>query len=222
MISTVVFRRYLNEPWLDDLYRLAKEHGVHEVRIHQPIPRGELTKPENAEGIIWTGEDTARWLDMQEAANQADHGLKVSSFPYTEGPRKFGCNAALLHLYISATGDVWPCDFIPINFGNVLREDVGDIYRRMQAEAGMYRRRCWAKPLAKKLAARELPLRQDDSADFCRACRAQSGYGDFFKGLQECLNTQDSSKPDQGQPPADELDRRPDDAARRPSEPAAR
>ena len=88
-------------------------HGVHEVRIHQPIPRGELSNSPEAERIVWTVEDTDRWLDMQEAVNKTDRPIKVSSFPYTEGPRKFGCNAGLLHLYISATGDVWPCDFIP-------------------------------------------------------------------------------------------------------------
>jgi MoaA/NifB/PqqE/SkfB family radical SAM enzyme len=193
MISAVVFRRDLCERRLDDLYRLAEQHGVHEVRIHQPIPRGELTDPEMADQIVWKTEDVDRWLDMQEAANRANHGLKVSSFPYTEGPRKFGCNAGLLHLYISATGDVWPCDFLPLTFGNVLREDVGDIYRRMQAAMGIPRRRCWAKPVAGQLLGRQLPLCPEDSTEFCRGCHMQPRFGDFFKTLQDGLTPEGPS-----------------------------
>jgi len=193
MISTVVFRRDLTEQRLDDLYRLAKKHGVHEVRIHQPIPRGELTEPEMAEQIFWKMEDTDRWLDMQEAANEANDGLKVSSFPYTEGPRKFGCNAGLLHLYISTIGDVWPCDFIPLTFGNVLQEDVKDIYRRLQAETGITQRRCWAKRVAGQLLERELPLSPDDSIEFCQGCDKETNFGDFFNTLQGDTRPNESS-----------------------------
>lgn len=184
MISTVVLRRNLSQETLDALCQLAREHGVHEVRIHQPIPRGELSNPELADQIVWRKEDVDRWLDMQEAANEADHGVKVSSFPYSEGPRKFGCNAGLLHLYVSATGDVWPCDFLPLTFGNALQENIGDIYRRLQREAGLTRRNCWAKPAATRLAGRPLPLCPDDSSEFCQACGMQPEYGDFFKSLQ--------------------------------------
>jgi MoaA/NifB/PqqE/SkfB family radical SAM enzyme len=193
MISTVVFRRDLTEQRLDDLYRLATKNGVHEVRIHQPIPRGELAEPEMADQVFWKTEDVDRWLDMQEAANQAHDGLKVSSFPYTEGPRKFGCNAGLLHLYISASGDVWPCDFIPLTFGNVVQEDVKDIYRRLQAETGITRQRCWAKRVAARLLGRELPLGPDDSTEFCQGCDMQPSFGDFFKTLQGDTRPSDSS-----------------------------
>jgi hypothetical protein len=130
---------------------------------------------------------------MQEAANAADLGVSVSSFPYTEGPRKFGCNAGLLHLYISATGDVWPCDFIPLTFGNVLHEDIRDIYARMQAHVDTPRRRCWAKPVAHALGSRLLPLATEDSVEFCEGCDAAPRFGDFFRALQQSLKPVDSS-----------------------------
>jgi MoaA/NifB/PqqE/SkfB family radical SAM enzyme len=219
MISSVVFRRDLTGPRLDDLYQLAKEHGVYEVRVHQPIPRGALTDSETAEQIVWKTEDVDRWFDMQEAANQADHGLKVSSFPYTEGPRKFGCNAGRLHLYISATGDVWPCDFIPMTFGNVLEEDIGAIYRRMQAAMGIPRRRCWAKPVAGKLVGRALPLCPEESTEFCGGCRTEPRYGDFFGSLQEGLSPEAPSRSQPRRTSQDGLDQL--DPRRRASLPTA-
>ena len=185
MLSSVVFRRDLREDYLEDLYRLARERGVHEVRVHQPIPRGELTKSTAAEEIVWTDQDVDRWLDMQEATNRSNDGLKVSSFPYTEGPRKFGCNAGVLHLYISATGDVWPCDFVPLFFGNVVRESLKDIYARMKAATGASYRRCWAKRIAGSLQDRELPLDLQDSMKFCDGCDKTQQFGDFFLTLQQ-------------------------------------
>ena len=147
-----------------------------------PFPAA-LSDPAVASEIVWTTEDVDRWLDMQEVVNRTDQALKVSSFPYTEGPRKFGCNPGLLHLYVSATGDVWPCDFIPLSFGNVLKESVQDLYHRLRAATGISRRRCWAKEVAGPLAGRELPLGPEDSSAFCRSCDMRPDRGDFFKTL---------------------------------------
>ncbi len=34
-----------------------------------------------------------------------------------------GYDHGLLHGYISSTGELWPCEFVPLSLGNVLRED---------------------------------------------------------------------------------------------------
>ncbi len=184
LVSAVVFRRDLNKPNLFRLFRLAKEHGAHEVRIHQPIPRGELVDPEEASQIFYTPHDVTALNRIQFAANRAQNGLpKVSSFPYTEGPHKFGCGAGVLHSYLSATGDLWPCDFVPLSFGNVLREGVPGVYGRMMRVAGAPRKHCLARTLAPRLTGRQLPLSIEESTDLCNKCRVRS-YPRFFKDLQ--------------------------------------
>jgi len=187
MLSSVVFRRDLAEKRLRVLFRLAQERGVHEVRIHQPIPRGRLTNSETAGEVIWTDADVKRWLDFQEMINQSEVGVRISSFPYTEGPRKFGCNAGLLHLYVTAKGDVWPCDFVPVSFGNLLNEPLRPIYERMKSAAGIPHRQCWAKRLAPRFSQRELPLDPKESTEFCKSCEEKPQFGDFFRTLQECV-----------------------------------
>jgi len=184
LVSSVVFKRDLSEKRLHDLFDFAKENGAHEVRIHQPIPRGELADPKEAEEILYTPEDKTRLYRIQLAANQTkDRFPKVSSFPYTEGPCKFGCGAGLLHSYISNTGDLWPCDFIPVSFGNVVDEDLKEVYGRMMKLAGIPRQSCMAKAVAGRLDGREFPLRAEDHPDLCQACQSRV-YPRFFKDLQ--------------------------------------
>ena len=187
VVSSVVFRRDLNKENLVRLFELAHDNGAHEARIHQPIPQGKLRDPAQAEEIFHTDEDIARLYQIQFAANRANNGLpKVSSFPYTEGPCKFGCGAGLLHSYISATGDLWPCDFVPLFFGNVLTDGVRETYGRMMQVAGIPKKYCMAIRLAYKLKGKKLPLGTDDSIEICRACQSRS-YPGFFKDLQSTL-----------------------------------
>jgi len=184
LVSSVVYRKNLNKDNLHRIFRLAKEHGAHEVRIHQPIPRGELTDPKDAEQIFLTPEDRTRLYRIQIAANQTNNGIpKVSSFPYTESQCKFGCGAGLLHSYISSTGELWPCDFVPLSFGNVVTEDLKEVYGRMMRVAGIPRQTCIARAVGEKIRGRELPISGEECADLCTACQSQS-FPRFFKDLQ--------------------------------------
>ena len=184
LVSSVVFSRHLRKEYLFRLFRLAREHGAHEVRIHQPIPRGELSDPQGVEGVFYTPQDITRLYRIQFAANQTREGLpKVSSLPYTEGPRKFGCGAGVLHSYISATGDLWPCDFVPLRIGNVVREDLREVYGRMLAASGVPKNHCWARTLAGQLHGEKVPLGSEESIALCRSCRSRF-YPAFFRDLQ--------------------------------------
>ena len=180
----MVFRRDLTKQNLLGLFGLARKHGAHEVRIHQPIPRGELTDPQEAEEVFHTKEDTARLTRIQLAVNRAQDGSpKVTSLSYTEGPHKFGCGAGVLHAYISGTGDLWPCDFVPLSFGNVVDEDLKGRFGEMIQVAGAPRTHCLARAIAARLLGQRLPLGRETSTELCRANRTQS-YPRFFKDLQ--------------------------------------
>ncbi len=184
LVSAVVYKRDLHRENLVRLFRLAKEHGAHEVRIHQPVPRGQLTDAEEPDQIFYTKEDEARLYRIQFTANRAvDAFPKVSSFSYTEGPGKFGCGAGVLHSYITSTGDLWPCDFVPLLFGNVLKEGLKEVYGRMIRAAGIPRRYCMARAIAGRIKDKRLPLLREESVELCRACESRC-YPRFFEDLQ--------------------------------------
>ncbi len=42
-----------------------------------------------------------------------------------------GCLAAYIQYYVSAYGDVTPCDFTPLSFGNIRTESLKKIWKKM-------------------------------------------------------------------------------------------
>lgn len=57
----------------------------------------------------------------------------ISAQILEEAPEMFGCTAGGTdRFYINAQGEVQPCEFLNISFGNIGREDFNHIYRRMR------------------------------------------------------------------------------------------
>ncbi|MDZ7616347.1 MAG: hypothetical protein U1E05_05040, partial [Patescibacteria group bacterium] len=180
----VVYRRHLTREHIVRLATLVQRYGAHELRIHQPPPRGQLADSQEAEGIFYNEDDVARLNDIQFALNSAGGDfLKISAMSHTQGPCKFGCGAGVLHSYVSATGELWPCEFVPLSFGNVLREDFAEVYAQMVDAVGIPKNYCWACKLSGELANRRLPLGRAESHALARADRS-STYPQFFRDLQ--------------------------------------
>ncbi len=57
----------------------------------------------------------------------------VSSQAFESQPSNFGCTAGgIERFYINGNGDIQPCEFVNVSFGNVDEEDFIKIYRRMR------------------------------------------------------------------------------------------
>ncbi|MBD3286096.1 radical SAM protein [candidate division WOR-3 bacterium] len=184
IVQAVIFKRELSRKGLFRLFKLVKKYGAHEIRIHQPVPSGLLLESLDSRDIFFSDDNRSLLFDIQFAANRRWFGFpKVSSFPYTEGAEKFGCNAGIIHSYVTASGEMTPCDFIPVTFGNVLDENPEDIWKRMNSKAGIPKPGCWAIDLAPFLQGHRFPI---DSNDF----KTLSASGDhdfprFYRDLQE-------------------------------------
>ena len=185
MVSAVVLKRHLTRDNLLRLFELATCHGAHEVRIHQPVPCGELLDAAEAETIYYKPEDIRMLHELQFEVNRHRPGLpKVSSFTFTEGPEKFGCGAGVMHSYISSTGDLWPCDFVPVSFGNVLEKPVAELYGQMNEAAGQPRACCMARVVAGQLHGHDLPLGPEEACRLCAETRDDT-LPRFFTDLQD-------------------------------------
>jgi MoaA/NifB/PqqE/SkfB family radical SAM enzyme len=64
---------------------------------------------------------TGKWADNK--------GIRMQPDDYEEN----GCRPGLERMYMSNAGDVIPCAFIHLNFGNVRKESVGTIWERMKS-----------------------------------------------------------------------------------------
>jgi hypothetical protein len=61
-----------------------------------------------------------------------DHPI-VHYVGHIERPENLGClMGGHSHYYIDSAGNVDPCVFVPVSFGNILRENLCDIFSRMR------------------------------------------------------------------------------------------
>lgn len=184
VVQSVVQKNEVTREDLFGLFRLVKEHGAHEIRLHQPARAGSLLDSDEDDNVLFSDRDRQRLFALQFDANRKFFGFpKVSSFPYTEGPEKFGCGAGIMHSYITSRGEMTPCDFIPVSFGNLLTGDVKDIYNRMNEAMGGMHMSCVSMQIAEHLQGKDLPVNGDEATRICRTV-ATGSYPRFFKELQ--------------------------------------
>jgi MoaA/NifB/PqqE/SkfB family radical SAM enzyme len=104
-----------------EMVRLAKEKGV-TVNFVQPCTTGK-----------WETNKDVRLSD--EDYVEFDKAMKLPWVVW-EGKSNYkenGCRPGLERMYMSASGDVIPCAFIHLNFGNVRKESVATIWQRMRS-----------------------------------------------------------------------------------------
>jgi len=144
--------------------RFARECGALEVHLIEPSATGKLA---GRRDVLLSRDEKQRILGFQrEAANREDLPI-LSTFLYVESAGAFGCGAGLTHLYIDGSGEVCPCNLVPLSFGNVTREPITRILDRMGEHFCKPRTCCVGKTLAGHVSGDCLPLGAEASAKLC-------------------------------------------------------
>jgi len=73
-------------------------------------------------------ERVIREQGLHKARSKAATGAGAAVPGSTRGPTK-GCLAGLGVLFVGHQGDVFPCGYLPVNCGNILRSNLADIWR---------------------------------------------------------------------------------------------
>ena len=126
-ISTIAFKDKIYNGQLERIIEMAKRLGASSVRIIYPTPAGKLTQ--------------ANQQMLGELDKQAVRRLLRPDFVYLESTQvctKQGqriCPAQQKKMfYISCYGEVQPCPFVPLDFGNIRQEKINGILSRMHQE----------------------------------------------------------------------------------------
>jgi MoaA/NifB/PqqE/SkfB family radical SAM enzyme len=134
-ISTYVTREKLAGE-MDELMELGRRLGVLEVFVFDVTPSGRLK--DRPDCVLTDGEVAAmkalrlRYHELPDYP-RIIHQTMFSGMAYPCVAE--GCPAAMVQLHIRANGDVTPCDFTPLAFGNIRRTPLSDIWRAMTADA---------------------------------------------------------------------------------------
>jgi hypothetical protein len=113
---------------------LVKDLGVGFIQLLEPRPCGGYLKADG--GVLLTQDDRKKLVDFFKQVNTTKHyrGYPLVHYvAYAESPNQCGCMmGGLSHLYIDSCGNVNPCVFLLVTFGNILTEDFETLYRRMR------------------------------------------------------------------------------------------
>ncbi len=171
MGQLVCTRSLLKDNGLEKTALYMKSFGIQEIRLMEPMPCGELDK-ENEE--ILTPTEVEKIKEFHIRCNNDPKMPKVAAFPYFEDSSQFGCGAGSQHSYIDAKGNLYPCDFLPISFGNLFERPFDELWQEMHSITGGPRCACLSKQLGKKLSQfkeNSYPLPPEISKKICSSCK---------------------------------------------------
>jgi len=119
-IYAVLRRENVSE--IEDFHRLARTAGAHELTFFEVVPVGRWA---DEAGSVLSEEDHA-------ALDQFVSGAPTPrTFSVPAAFREFGCFAGRNWMHITPEGDVYPCACLPMAVGNVRKEPVKRIWKRM-------------------------------------------------------------------------------------------
>jgi MoaA/NifB/PqqE/SkfB family radical SAM enzyme len=111
----------------------AKEFKACLIQVIKPKAAGAWLEGSD---VAFRDEDMARVTELVQRYN---HHPAYSDYPaisaqlLVEDRTRFGCTAGGTdRFYINAKGDVQPCEFLNISFGNIHQEDFDIVYERMR------------------------------------------------------------------------------------------
>ena len=119
------------------MYELARELGVHNLILFDGVPTGNLLKDTRE---VLTPDQRQEIMNYSEEIFAAARIPPLSSQSWQNSVEGYlsgiGCLAANIQCYVSAYGEVAPCDFTPLSFGNVRDRSLRSIWNSMIRHPG--------------------------------------------------------------------------------------
>lgn len=143
MVQTVGTQELLDSGEIYTLANYLHSLDIDELRITEPTPAGRLEG--NTKDLL--SESQRQKLRQIHAVFNHDlkHYPKTAVFSYIEAPFQYGCGAGVQHSYLDCAGNFGPCDFLPVQFGNIFEEDITVIWQRMHQALLPPKRLCLAR-----------------------------------------------------------------------------
>jgi len=166
-VVTVAWRELLEPARFARFMRFAGQSGAEEVHLLEPSATGRLA---GRCDVLLDAAERRRILQFQREV-AADEALPIlSSFTYLESEACFGCGAGLTHIYIDGSGEVCPCNLVPLSFGRTRERPLQEILASMRKHFTTPRGSCAGKLLAPFVPASGLfPTPPEVSARLCEA-----------------------------------------------------
>lgn len=133
-INMCLTRGLVRSDGLPQYMEMAKDLEVGVVRLLEPRPCGGYFFEDQDD--LFSEEDrktvTDLFLRMNSQRRYRDYPV-LSYLGFEESPENLGCQmGGLAHFSIDGLGNVQPCVFLPVSFGNIRGEAFSEIFARMR------------------------------------------------------------------------------------------
>lgn len=126
-VSAILPRDMIRSGGTEDFLRFLIGLGVNEAWLSEVKP---TVKEFWDEQFVITEDDRLSLVKLQDRYNREGR-ITVNYLGHFEGKECFGCNAGHKMVYVDSFGDVSPCVFTPLRFGNVRNESIRQIFNEM-------------------------------------------------------------------------------------------
>ncbi len=184
VISALLPRQDISEEHVFRLCSFAEGMGADELLLVKPIPAGKLRSREARADLFFDHEALEFLESICSKASRRFHKLNICSTALMECAERTGCAGGAQLTHISSTGELFPCDFLPLSFGNVLVEPLTELWPEMNEVMGIPKRNCMCYTLMDALLAGDLPIARERSVDLCGAIR-ETEYPGFYRSFLE-------------------------------------
>jgi MoaA/NifB/PqqE/SkfB family radical SAM enzyme len=127
-VSAVLSKAMLKEESVEELLDFLKRLEIHEAWLSEAKPSVQSYWDRE---LVITDQERLGLMALQDRYNKQG-GMTVNYLSHFEDVRHFGCTAGHKMVYVDTFGEVSPCVFIPMTFGNVQNRRLTDIVSDMQ------------------------------------------------------------------------------------------
>jgi heme b synthase len=132
-INTTVARHNISQ--LPEVLQLAVSQGACALHLFLLVPtgcgremdEGDMISPEEYENVLTWLAETSSEAPISVRATCAPHYQRIIR-QRGERPSTAGCLAGESVCFVSSTGDVYPCGYLPLKAGNVIDEPLSRIW----------------------------------------------------------------------------------------------
>ncbi len=168
-VVSVATREFLKREHFFPFLEFVSQIGAREIHLLEPSPTGKLSSKKD---VVLSKKERDLIFKYQDMVSKSDDLPVLSSFAYIESENAFGCGAGLTHIYIDGSGEVCPCNLVPMSFGNIEKEELADILNRMGKHFQKPRPHCIGQTISPLIPdfSKQIPSPPDISEEICRKC----------------------------------------------------
>ena len=128
-VSAVLSREMLEQDRVEQFLEFLRGLEIHEAWLSEAKPSVQAYWNKD---ILITDEQRRKLIALQDRLNSKG-GMTINYLSHFEDAGHFGCTAGHKMVYVDAFGEVSPCVFIPMTFGNVQNNPLAEILDRMRS-----------------------------------------------------------------------------------------